>query len=106
LIRPALQLLAMRGCFAWRSNSGAARLPGRGGKLQLVRFGTPGVSDLLAVAPGGKLIAVELKAGKNPQTKAQAAFAEQVVARGGIYLLVRDLAQLNEELDRLLKEAR
>lgn len=44
-----LEYLQMRGIFAFRVNTGAAMLPGRNGRKQLVRFGFAGVADIIGI---------------------------------------------------------
>ena len=83
LVRPALQLLATRGVFCWRNNSGAVAGE-HAGKRRFLRFGgAPGASDLLGVLPGGRFIAVELKRKGKKATPKQQAFLDAVAAQGG-----------------------
>ncbi len=96
LYRPMLELLAIRGIFAWRNNSGGAKIGG-----SFVRFGTPGASDLIGCLPGGQFIGVEVKIGRNRPTASQEAFAAAVRERGGLAITVHSLT----ELDALLTEA-
>jgi len=96
LIKPSLQLLAMRGAFAWRNNTGGMPTPSGG----FIRFGTPGSGDIFAVLPDGRFLTVELKCGKNKVTPAEAAFMAQVRDRGGVCIVAYSIT----ELDALLKE--
>jgi hypothetical protein len=99
-VRACLQLLSLRGVFAWRNNSGAFVL-GRGRGRRFFRAGLPGSSDVLGVLPGGKFLAVECKAGRNRETLEQAAFLEAVRAAGGVAVTVRDVGELAALLDGL-----
>jgi hypothetical protein len=87
----------LRGVSAWRSNTGAARFGDR-----FVRFGVPGVADILGVLPpSGRLLAVEVKGPGGRVRPSQRAFLDNVEAAGGLALVVRDVA----ELERALVEA-
>lgn len=97
-----LAYLRHAGVTHWRANTGAARLPGKGGRQQLVRFGVPGQSDILAViAPQGRLLAIEVKRPGGRATAAQRAFQQNVVAAGGFAGVVHSV----EELRALLSSA-
>jgi hypothetical protein len=99
LVRPALELLALRGAFAWRNNSGAVAAASNG-KRRYIRFGgTPGASDILGILPGGRFIAVELKSKDGRLTAAQRLFLLRVEDLGGLALVVRDLRDLAAALD-------
>ncbi len=49
----------------------------------------PGFEDISAILPGGRYLAVEIKTGKDAQSKAQADRQAEVEAAGGVYLIVR-----------------
>jgi hypothetical protein len=89
-----LQLLALRGVFAWRNNSGAFVIR-EAGRRRFVRAGLVGGSDILGVLPGGRFLAVP---GNRP-TAAQRAFLDQVTAAGGLALVGYDVAELSRFLD-------
>lgn len=93
-----LAYLALGGFVHWRSNTGAARLPGKGGRTRLVRFGTPGVSDILGVLPGGRFLAIEVKRPGGKLSAEQAAFLSRVRMAGGLALVVTSLGELREGL--------
>jgi hypothetical protein len=102
LVKSVLQWLRFRGWFAWRQNQGVAMLPGRGGRLQPVRFaGVPGISDVIGVAPDGRFVAIECKRRPRKPTPDQLDFLAKIAASGGIAGVVYDLA----DLDRILREA-
>jgi hypothetical protein len=101
LVKPALDLLALRGCFVWRNNSGAM-VATANGKRRFVRFGgTPGASDILGLLPGGRFLAVELKRPGGKLTAKQKSFLEAVRNQGGVGLVASSL----KELDDLLRAA-
>jgi len=103
LVKACVELLKLRGALAWRQNTGAAALPGRGGKKQFVRFGVKGCADILGVLPGGRMLAVECKVGRNQATSEQAAFLDAVCAQGGAGTVVRSLDELETWLDVQLR---
>ena len=55
---------------------------------RLIRFGSPGASDLIACIEG-KFVAIEVKVGKDPWRKDQRDFGLAVEAAGGLYVLAR-----------------
>ena len=100
-------LATVPGVVAWRTNSGAAMLPGHGGKGQHVRFGFKGLSDIVgwhrywATCQGGmampscegvaRFLAIEVKTAKTYPTAEQQAFLDQVKAAGGIAVCARSV---------------
>jgi hypothetical protein len=115
LVRALLAYLrAVPGVDAWRCNQGAARLPGRNGKEQLVRFShRKGISDIIGwvarpltlVTDGGacwstvaRFLAIEAKMPGNRPTKEQQAFLDAVQAAGGVGLLCYSVADLEAGL--------
>ena len=80
------------GVFAERSNTGVAKLPGKGGKLRPVTFGMPGGPDIrccVRTAQGlGIALALEVKRPREKQNDNQIAWERDFVAAGGIYRVV------------------
>lgn len=107
MIKPALQLLTLRGAFVWRNNSGAMSNVSDNGTRSFVRFGgAPGGSDILGLLPGGTFIAVELKRpGKKPTPKQQC-FLDGVKRTGGVALVIHSIDELDRALASVLKEIR
>ena len=67
---------------------------GRGGQQRRVSAGIDGQGDLSGlVAPIGRRIEVEVKAGKDRLRPSQIAFREMILAHGGIYIVARDITQ-------------
>jgi hypothetical protein len=92
-VRACLQLLQLRGIFAWRNNSGAFVL-GRARNRRFFRAGTPGGSDILGVLPGGRFLAVEVKRPRGMPTPRQQMFLAAVEAAGGVAVVIRDVGEL------------
>lgn len=93
LVKQCLELLKLRGIFAWRQNTGAMRIGNR-----LVRFGQRGIADILGVLPDGRFLAIECKVGNRKVTTEQNAFLDSVEANGGVALVVRSLDELDRDL--------
>lgn len=96
-----LQYLKLHGVLCWRQNQGA--MSGEyHGKRRFLRFASmPGISDILAVLPGGTFLAVEVKREGNKPTPEQTAFLDRVRLSGGVAGVCRSLA----DLEQLLQEA-
>lgn len=110
--RAILDYLQVRGIFAFRANTGAARYEGKNGP-RFVRYGFPGVADILGILPNwiyvngkgtpglvpfkpsptsmppevGRFLAIEVKRGIQRQSADQKAFQEAVERSGGLYIL-------------------
>ena len=63
---------------------------------------TVGVSDLIAVV-NGRLVAIEIKTGKDTQSEAQKAVQAKIVAAKGVYLIARDFEQFRLEFDAIIQ---
>jgi hypothetical protein len=101
LVRACLELLSLRKIFAWRNNTTGVFDPSR---MKFRRFtGLKGVSDILGILPGGRLLAVECKMNGNVLTNSQDAFIREVNARGGLALCVYNVGDLDELLKRWAK---
>lgn len=96
--RACLQLLAVRGVWAWRTNAGAVKVGSR--LVQLAPAGTP---DILGVLPGGRLLAVEVKAAGGRLRPSQKAWADEARRAGAAVLLVRSAGELDDQLHDLLR---
>jgi hypothetical protein len=61
-------------------------------------MGTKGVSDILGVLPGGRFLALEVKAQKGKLTQDQADFLQSVSACGGLAFMARSVEEARERL--------
>ncbi len=86
LVAAVLRWLTHRGCYAIRCNTGAYKTPdGR-----FIRFGVPGMADVLAVAPpNGRALWVECKTEVGRVTVSQNVFIQQMQELGALALVVR-----------------
>ena len=77
-----------------RVNTGAAMIKGR-----MVRFGIPGTADICGlIAPTGRFLAIEVKTATGKQRDAQVTFQRVVTAMGGLYVLARNLSDVDQAL--------
>ena len=58
-----------------------------------------GVADLVIVGNGGRVLFVEMKAGKNKQEDSQVLFQNKVEKLGHKYIICRSLEQFKKEID-------
>ena len=93
LVKAAVQFLRYKGFVCWRQNVGAAKIT-HNGKARFIRFGVPGVSDIIGFSPTGRFLAAEAKVGKNQPSAAQAAFLASVREAGGIAVVFWNLDDL------------
>jgi hypothetical protein len=100
LLKAVKQLIALRGGFAIRVNSGA--FAGTyGGKKRFVRLNSePGCSDLL-VCYRGRFLALETKLRGRKPTAAQRSFLLAIEAAGGWAAVVNDLDDVRTLLDAI-----
>ena len=71
-------------------NSGAAFYESHGRK-RMVRFGVPGMADILLLLPGGRFGAIEVKSSTGKATPAQSEFLNTVNKNGGLGLVAKDI---------------
>ena len=99
LVKACLQYLAARGAYAFRVNSGAMTGEYKG-KRRFLRFtSAKGCSDILGVYRG-RFIAVEAKIPGNKPTPDQRDFLDQVAKKGGLALVIRDVADLAAAIEK------
>ena len=87
IVRSCLHILRVEGIMAWRNNTGVR------GK---VHFGLPGSSDIFAILPDGRFLAIECKTSEGKLSELQTVFLHQVQASGGEALVIRDPGELIE----------
>ena len=94
LINACLIFLRMQGCWVDRLNTGAMRIQARGRRDRFVRFGRPGMPDIVGIGPAGHYIGVEAKRGITRVTPAQTAFHQEIRQRGGFSAIIRSVDEL------------
>ena len=88
LTTQALRILDLKGWHVWRQNNGGVWDPTK--KVFRRNSSTPGISDILGFhRQTGKIIAVEIKAGKDRLSEPQKAFLDEVEKSGGVALVIR-----------------
>jgi hypothetical protein len=90
--------LCYKGIFCWRTNSGSAFYPKKGGGTRMINFGIPGISDIIGVLPDGKFLAIEVKRPDGKLTEAQSNFIFEVNRRGGIAFVARSIDDVKDRL--------
>lgn len=81
----------------WRQNTGAARFD-KGGKEYFVRFGVPGISDILGVLNDGRFFAIEVKMPGRKLTENQGNFINNVNRAGGVAFVAHSVEDVQEGL--------
>ena len=94
LINACLIFLRSQGCFVDRLNTGAMRVQSRGHRDRFVRFGRPGMPDIVGVGPDGRYIGVEVKRGITRVAPAQMAFHAEIRDRGGFVCIAHSIQEL------------
>lgn len=80
ILNECLVALSAAGCVAWRNDTGA--LPGPGGRL--IRYGLcRGSADIIAIAPDGVFVAIEVKTAKGRTSPDQERFLAVIRSKGG-----------------------
>ncbi len=109
-----LEYLKMRGVFCWRQNTGGMAGEHKG-KKWFVRFGYPGVADIIGILPqkclltphddivscgriAGTFLAIEVKRPGAKQADSQIEFQRQVETHGGIYILATSVDEVRRAL--------
>jgi len=94
ILKSCLHYLNLRGIEAFRMNTGMAMLPGRGGKLQPVRFGKKGLPDICGYLDGGRALFVEVKSATGKLRPEQRAFLERAERCGCKVVVARSVDDL------------
>lgn len=94
LLNECLLTLSARGILAWANNTGALR----DRSDRLVRYGCSGSHDILGVMPGGRAIGVEVKVGRDQLRPNQRAFHAAFAQRGGLSIVAKSVADLEQAL--------
>jgi len=90
LTKSIVDWLNMSGHFVWRNNNAAVYDPTR--KVFRSNSTKKGIADIIgAHRDNGKLIAIEVKVGKDRLTPEQVAFLNDVKQRGGISLVAKSI---------------
>lgn len=103
LTKAVLDYLQLNRFVAWRQNTGAATFQSVNKKgehhSRTVFFGKKGISDILALHGNGTFFAIEIKTGDDRLSKEQMMFAFKILSNNGMFLEVRSLDSLIDQLD-------
>lgn len=105
LVKACLHFLHLRGILAWRCNSGATVAEHKGKRRFIKYQSINGVSDILAVLDGGKILAVECKNPGNKPSPDQASFLEGVASRGGVAVVAYSVDDVEKAVAAAKPEA-
>lgn len=86
LQKEILSFLRHAGIFAWRQNIGATKIDNR-----FIKFGHPGISDIIGILPDGRFLAIEVKLEGRKTTRYQEMFLETIRENGGVAIVARSL---------------
>ncbi len=99
-----LDWLAANHVLAYRMNTGAGKFSNADGKERFMKFGVPGMADILAFPRNNRIVWsnydhsketqvcwIEVKAPKGKQSDLQKSFQAQVQECGHMYILAYDL---------------
>ena len=99
VLSQVLQYLRLKKCLCYRMNTGAGIFSNANGKQRFVKFGHPGMADILAFTKQSTIWA-ECKGTGGKQSENQKAFQKEVEAYGHIYIVahgIEDVQSLFEE---------
>lgn len=101
LVRAIVIYLRVQGIFCWRQNTGAARYGGsKGKKPRFVRYGEPGISDVLGMMKDGRFLAIEVKLpGNEEPSDNQKEFMAKVRASKGITFVATCIEDVRDKLE-------
>ncbi len=97
--RTILEYLRWRGIFCWKNNTAGIYVKARN---TYIPSHAPGVSDILGVLPGGRFMAIEVKAPKGKVSPHQQQFIDSINQAGGVAFVAHSV----EEVERHLNERR
>lgn len=100
LTKQCLRLFDMKGFYVWRQNNGGVYDPVK--KVFRSNSSTPGISDILGYhRKTGKILAVEIKIGKDKLSPYQEQFLSSVSKSGGYAFVIKSTEQLEEIIKSL-----
>lgn len=100
--RAILAALQLHPRVAWiaRMNVGVMRRPNADGSERAVKFGFPGLADLVGQLVDGRLLALECKRADGQLTGDQRAFLSRVAGNGGVAAVVRSVGDALAAIER------
>ena len=98
VVNSCLRYLLMQGCYVWRNNTGGYKPEG---SKRYIRYGKKGSADIIGLTSTGRFIAVEAKFGRNKPTTEQLLFGNEIMRRGGIFVVAYSVDDLEAIKDML-----
>jgi hypothetical protein len=100
VLRFCLELLKLRGVFAWRNNNAGIRRRDKAGREFYAFSGAKGSADIFAIWHG-RFISIECKRTGGKMTEYQDSWLRAVRDAGGAAWVVCSAAELDEQLKAL-----
>lgn len=98
--RSILTLLALRGVYARRINVGMIPVYRTGDSRGFRKSEMTGISDIIGVLPGGRILCIECKRPGGKPTPAQREFLDRVNEKGGLAMVATSTRDVEEALAR------
>ncbi len=93
-----LESLRYRGYFAQRMNSGATAYETKG-KRRFLRYGFPGLPDIMVLLPSGQVLFIEVKTEKGLMSQPQTDFKETCDSLGVPHIIARSWGDVEKFLN-------
>ena len=90
-----LEYLKLRRILCWKNSTSGIYVRSRD---TYIPSHAVGVSDILGVLPGGRILCIEVKSESGRLSDAQKAFLENVTARGGVAFVAQSLEDVEAKL--------
>ena len=86
----------------WRQNTGALVIKGKS-KDRFVRFGEKGISDILGILRGGRMLAIEVKtpARRKQVSIWQKDFIDRINNAGGLAFVATSIEEVEQQLNKI-----
>ena len=100
LVSACLVWLRMQGCKVWKNNVGGMAIHQIGRRSRFVRFGEPGLPDIIGIAKNGRFVGIECKRKPNKLTEHQIRFLDSARSMGAWAIYVYSVDELEEAWKR------
>ena len=90
--------------FAHRMNAGAGKLVHGNGQSRFVRFGFPGMPDIMGMLIGGRALYIEVKRPSGVVSPEQRAFLARASENGAIAFVARSVGEVWDVLNGVAQE--
>jgi hypothetical protein len=94
-----LQYLRWKGIFCWKNNTAGIYVKARN---TYIPSHAPGVSDILGVLHGGRIICIEVKSPKGRISPHQQQFIDAINSAGGLAFVARSVDEVINVLEEFL----